>query len=92
MEHEPMAVGGFVYEPSNFDVGDWVVALGDIGGVLTPRVRKGSAGVVTSRIPDGRLAVRFEYGRTETVDRKRVAATASFEAREARGRRRWFRR
>ncbi len=45
-------------------VGDRVVAVHNLGGLLRPTVRRGTAGVVIECTEDGTLHVAFANGRT----------------------------
>ena len=56
-----MALGGAAYG-GQADVGDRVVAIHHLGGVLRRRVRRGSVGVVMERGSNGTLRVNFDAG------------------------------
>lgn len=50
------------------DLGDRVRAACGLGGVLRPKVRRGTPGVVVGRADDGRLIVHFTTGSTWHTD------------------------
>lgn len=55
------------------NVGDRVVAVHHLGGVVRRPVRRGTAGVVVERPSDGRLTVTFATGHTLQVNPADVA-------------------
>ncbi len=58
-------MGSFTWDRlPELDVGDRVVAVHHLGGFVRPKVRRGTAGVVVERSPDGTLQVSFASGHT----------------------------
>ncbi len=55
-------------DPPRFEPGDRVRAAQGIGGMLRPRVRRDTAGIVTELAPQGRFVVHFTTGHREVVD------------------------
>ena len=54
-------------------VGDYVAARSHLGGILRPTVRRGTAGTVIARTPDGSLDVTFATGHSMRLDPLDVA-------------------
>ncbi len=55
------------------DVGDYVAARSHLGGILRPTVRRGTAGTVTARTPEGSLYVTLSTGHSMKLDPLDVA-------------------
>ncbi len=59
--------------PPELDVGDRVVALHRLGGLLRPTVPRGTPGLIIARDTTATLTVRFTNGQTLNVDPADVA-------------------
>jgi len=56
------------------DIGDRVVATGDLGGFLWPQVPRGTPGLVIGCTAEGGFRVRFSNRRTRDVSSGQVTA------------------